>query len=71
MSLRGEIIYVNSGFVTRKDIGNSADVTLSLTDPEYIKYLHDRLQEWIENSNGTGYFVIRNKTAFVEEQNHD
>ena len=71
MSLRGEIIYVNNGFITRTDIGVAGDESLALNNPEYVKFLQDRLQEWIENSNGTGYFVIRNKTASVEEQNYD
>jgi len=71
MSLRGEIIYVNDGLVTRRDIGTSVDSSLALTDPSYVKFLHDQLNDWIMNSNGSGYFVIRNKTAVIQEQNND
>lgn len=29
-------------------------------DDEYRKFLHDCLDEWLDNSNGTGHFVVGN-----------
>ena len=29
-----------------------------LTDPEYRKYIHDLLDEWLDNSKGLGCFYL-------------
>ncbi len=38
-------------------------------DSEYRKLLHSALDEWLNKSNGTGYFYIANESA-VELLNH-
>lgn len=32
-----------------------------LSDPEYRKFLHQALDEWLDKSNGTGIFYIKSE----------
>lgn len=36
-----------------------------LADPDYRKFLHDCLDEWLDNSHGTGVFYIGRHLPFA------
>ncbi len=37
-------------------------------DDDHRKFLHDCLDEWIDNSDGTGCFYIKDETFTIEDQ---
>lgn len=43
----------------------------NLKDPEYRKFIHDCLDEWLDNSNGTGGFYIKNQNYKFDFQLED
>ena len=59
-SVVAEIEYVNEDLETiHSDIGpRSGDLHAGLSDPDFRKYLHDNLDEWLDKSDGTGIFYV-------------
>lgn len=56
----GEIIYLNEdNHLVHSDIGVS-DAS-GLADAKYRKFLHRCLDEWLDESKGTGVFYIGNR----------
>ena len=60
MSVVAEIEYINEDLETiHSDIGpRSGDLHAGLSDPDFRKYLHDNLDEWLDKSDGTGIFYV-------------
>ena len=53
-----EIEYIDENLETRhSDIGPHGGLMKNIT-PEHRKFLHDNLDEWLDNSDGTGIFYI-------------
>lgn len=38
----------------------------AMDDEEYRDFLHDNLDEWLDNSNGTGFFYIGEEQALID-----
>lgn len=47
------------GGIRHSDICPPGHLEKNMHDPEYQKFLHDCLQEWLDKSHGTGQFYIR------------
>ena len=57
-SVVAEVEYIDSDLETRhSDIGPYEGKMSNIT-PEYRKFLHDNLDEWLDKSDGTGIFFI-------------
>ena len=60
-----KIIHAEIEFTTEDGTNVHSDIcppscsSINLSDPEYRKYLHDCLDEWLNKSNGTGGFYIK------------
>lgn len=58
---------VHSDICLHRDPAHSED---GLTD-DYRKFLHDCLDEWLNNSNGTGCFWVGDPVEMTEEFSKD
>jgi hypothetical protein len=59
ITLVGEIEYLKvDGTKIHSDI-DPGDKVEKLKDPSYRKFLHDCLEEWMNESRGTGGFYIK------------
>lgn len=60
MEIQAEIEYVReNGEKIHSDIEPGGCNSASLQDEDYRKYLHKCLDEWLDSSNGTGGFYIK------------
>lgn len=60
MKVHAEIQYINKeGNTVHSDICPHDHDSINMTHPEYRKFLHDCLDEWLDYSNGTYYFYIK------------
>ena len=61
MNFCGEIVYNTNGDCVHSDIcydcQNEQHIELS---DDYREFLHKCLNEWLDNSNGNGYFWVGN-----------
>lgn len=53
-----EIMYDSPKGPVHSDLCAEGDKAKFMKCPEWRKFLHDNLDEWLNNSNGTGYFYI-------------
>jgi hypothetical protein len=59
-TIHAEIEYLTKdGINIHSDICPPDCYSGNLSDQAYREYLHDCLDEWLENSNGTGGFYIK------------
>lgn len=66
MVVHAEIIYVReNGESVHSDICPSMCLFENLNE-KHIKYLHDCLDEWLNNSRGTGIFYIKNENFEID-----
>ena len=66
-TIHAEIEYLSEdGTNVHSDICPPDCSSGNLSDPEYRKYLHDCLDEWLDKSNGTGGFYIKEERYRLE-----
>lgn len=65
-TIQAEIEYFNSSLNhwVHSDIEPKGCSSENLNDVEYRKFLHACLDEWLDNSNGSGTF-------YIEEENYE
>tara|TARA_Y100000310_G_C20599298_1_gene772165 strand:+ start:1161 stop:1403 length:243 start_codon:yes stop_codon:yes gene_type:complete len=67
--VHGEIQYINTnGDIVHSDICPEACSRKNITNKEYREYLHLFLDEWLDNSNGTGAFYIKSDKYNIENK---
>jgi len=59
--VHAEIEYIGESIPIHSDIC-PPNCTFDDIDAEYRQFLHDSLDEWLDKSNGTGAFYIKNDT---------
>ena len=59
MNVHAEIEYINDTQNVHSDICPPGHHSDGLKDEKYRKFLHLALDEWLNNSNGTGQFYIQ------------
>jgi hypothetical protein len=64
MKFCGEITYDNHKGGVHSDICWNCDTKGQPMDPDYRKFLHDCLDEWINKSKGTGAFWLGDPKYF-------
>ena len=70
MKIHSQIIYQKpDGTWVHSDTCPSECNPENMESPEWQKYLHDCLSEWLKNSNGTGCFYIGTHEAIRAEVN--
>ena len=61
-----EFIRESDGMPIHSDICPPGHSSVGLSDKEYRRFLHDSLDEWLNNSGGTGQFYIKGESCSAE-----